>query len=156
MTGNKLFDKILILLNLTVVFGAVGLIYYSQNMIPPEEINQEEAFKELKEKSHKTLNTKPIEFNRTLLNLSSSKSRLRFLEIKVSIETFDLEDQEFVKTKEYVVYDAIINIASAMKPNELNSVTGKLLLESRLKNHLNEYFQDDIVKKIYFSQFVIQ
>jgi flagellar FliL protein len=43
-----------------------------------------------------------------------------------------------------------------MKASELNSITGKILLESRIKKRLNSILGAPIIKRIYFSKFIIQ
>ena len=52
--------------------------------------------------------------------------------------------------------DAIIDIASNMAPEELNTVAGKVILEERIRKRLNDFFGKSLVKEIYFSIFVVQ
>lgn len=156
MTGNKKLDRIIILANLIITLGAVGVVIYSNLFIETPLVNQSQELEELRSKAHGQANVSPLEFKRVILNLPSSETRLRFLEIQVNIEPFLEGQKPELVSREYVIYDSIIDIAGKMSPDELNSITGKILLEGRLKKYLNESFQNQIVKKIFFSKFIIQ
>lgn len=156
MTGNRTLDKIILFGNGGVVLLALGLVIYSHLFIKSPLVDQLSQMDKLKNETMEASTSAPLEFKRVILNLPSRHTRLRFLEIQVNIDTFEADQKNFLKTKEYVVYDAIFQIAGVMEPNDLNSVTGKILLEGRLKSYLNEYFKDDVIKKIYFSKFVVQ
>ncbi|MEC8623527.1 MAG: flagellar basal body-associated FliL family protein, partial [Bdellovibrionota bacterium] len=56
----------------------------------------------------------------------------------------------------HIVRDTFLDIAGEMSPEELNSLTGKLLLESRIKNRLNKDMGSKIVQELYFTKFVVQ
>lgn len=156
MTGNRTLDRILLITSAVVTLAATGLVIYSHLYIKAPPIDQEQEIEKLKKQSMAISNSAPLELKRVILNLPSRHTRLRYLEIQVNLETFHPEQKEFLTAKEYVIYDALIKIAGAMDPTDLNSVTGKILLEGRLKNYLNENFKDDVIKKIYFSKFVVQ
>ena len=55
-----------------------------------------------------------------------------------------------------VVQDRIIDITSKMGPDELNSLSGKILLEDRLKREINKTMKKPMVKNIYFASFIVQ
>lgn len=156
MTGNRTLDHILLITNALVALAAAGLVIYSHLYIKTPPINQDLEIEKLKRQSMAISSSAPLELKKIILNLPSRHTRLRYLEIQVNLEAFHPDQKDFLKAKEYVIYDAIIKIAGAMDPSDLNSVTGKILLEGRLKNYLNENFKDDVIKKIYFSKFVVQ
>ena len=68
------------------------------------------------------------------------------------------EDQKaLIKQNEPIIKDVVIEIASQYEPDDLNSLTGKILLETRIKNQVNAKLGNSpVVKKIYFSVFVVQ
>jgi flagellar basal body-associated protein FliL len=43
-----------------------------------------------------------------------------------------------------------------MSPSDVDSMTGKITFESRVKKAVNEKLGQPIVKQIYFSSFVVQ
>ena len=56
----------------------------------------------------------------------------------------------------HIVRDSFLDIAGEMKPDELNSLTGKILLENRIKQRLNQAAGKKIVQELYFTKFVVQ
>ncbi len=119
-------------------------------------MSDEELNKENKEKSAKEAFTLPVPVDRVVINLPTKNSRLRFLELEMSIETIKESDQEKVKKYEPIIRDAAISVAGKMTPEELNSLSGKLLLEERLKKKIRETINQSIISRIYYRRFVIQ
>ena len=74
----------------------------------------------------------------------------------MGLEVFEEADKEVVKAQKSFVEDSLIDIAGNMQPEELNSVTGRILLETRIKDRINNKIGKKAVKKIYFSKFIIQ
>lgn len=156
MTGNRTLDKVIILANLVITLGAVGVVIYAHLFIEAPLVNQSLELEQLRSKALGQASVTPLEFKRVILNLPSSENKLRFLEIQVNIEPLTEEQKPGLVSREHIIYDAVIDIAGKMTPDELNSITGKILLEGRMKKYLNDSFQEQIVKKIYFSKFIIQ
>ncbi len=156
MTGTPLFDKILLGLNGLVALAAAGIVYYSHFMIkpPPTNITTEEQALYDKAQSESqvsayTISSKPV-------NLYHEGSRLRHLSTELSIIPFKESDKEILKTHEYIVKNALIEVAAHMSPEEVSTLTGKLLLESRIKKYVNESLGAPVIKKIYFGKFTVQ
>ena len=157
MTGKPLLDKILIGLNALVVLGAVGLILYSHMGIKREPTNQaQEADKLLQEAKDLTF-IKPYSMKSFTVNLHSQTNRLRFLEVEMNIVPFESSQLTDLKGAETVIKDSLIQIAAEMEPDDVGSVTGKILLENRLKKAVNDRIGGQpLIKQILFSRFVIQ
>jgi flagellar FliL protein len=156
MTGNPTLDKIILGLNAAIVTGAAGLVFFSHNMInkPPTEKGKE--FGNMIENSIQEYEKPPVTMDEIVVNLYSRESRLRFLNTQMNLEIFEEEDRQYVMELKPIIFDNLIDIAGNMKPAELNSVTGRILLETRLKNKINDYAGRSILKKIYFSKYIIQ
>jgi flagellar protein FliL len=90
------------------------------------------------------------------VNLYSRESRLRFLDVEINVEVYQDGMQTQVQNIKPILFDTLIDIAGNTKPEDLNSVTGKILLESRLKTKVNELINKKLIKQIYFSKFIIQ
>ena len=97
-----------------------------------------------------------VQFPEMVINLYSREARLRFVNLKMNIETFEQEQIQLIENAKPLIQDALVDVASHMKPNELNSVTGRILLETRIKNKVNSRLSTSAVKKIYFSKFIVQ
>ncbi len=156
MTGNPKLDKILLGLNGLVAIASAGLVFYAHNNIkrPPTDQAAEETT--LVTEAYTESQLKPYEFKSMIVNLYSEGSRLRFLDVKMSVLPFKEADKELIKEREYIFKTKLIEIASLMTPEELSSVTGKILLESRLKKAVTEALGASVIKKIYFGKFVVQ
>ena len=98
----------------------------------------------------------PVKFPELLINLYSRQTRLRFLQVQMNLEVFEEKDKDKVNTYKAFITDSLIDITSNLTPAELNSVTGRILLETRIKNRVNEQLDHKLIKKIYFSKFIIQ
>lgn len=91
------------------------------------------------------------------VNLYSQTNRLRFLEVEMNIVPFESSQLTALKDAETVIKDSLIQIAAEMEPDDVGSVTGKILLENRLKKAVNDRIGGQpLIKQILFSRFVIQ
>ena len=70
-------------------------------------------------------------------------------------------DTEKLETNKYILRDEIITLAGSMYPNELNTVSGKLVFEEKIKQRFNDALasatnKKKTIRKIYFTKFVVQ
>lgn len=149
--------KVLVIINLVVVLAGAGLVFYSHNIIKPEATNQAAEAEALKNEALETTQMKPVPIKKFVVNLHSRSSRLRYLDLEMNVLTFSEEQKEIVKANEHVFKDVVIEIASHLEPDDLDSVTGKILLENKIKKAVNAKLgEQPVVKQIYFSGFVVQ
>lgn len=156
MTGNPTLDKVIIGLNGAIVLAATALVVYSHTILSPPATDPGDEMDGLIRSSVNLSQITPVLFPKMTINLYSRQTRLRFLDLQMGIEVFEEADKESIKTHKSFIADSLINIAGNMKPAELNSVTGRILLETRVKNRVNDKIGKKAVKKIYFSKFIIQ
>lgn len=156
MTGNPALDKALIALNGIVVLAATGLIVFAHTSIKRKPTDSAKEMKSMVEQSIELAQQTSIPFKKMTINLYSRQTRLRFLDVTMNIEVFEPSDKNLIMNFKPYIKDTLIQVASEMEPNELNSVTGRILLENRVKNNVNSYLKKKAVKRIYFSKFTIQ
>lgn len=149
-------QKVLILLNLVIALAGAGLVYYSHNMLKPEPTDQVAEAEAMKNEAIATTQIQPVPIKKFVVNLHSRSSRLRYLDLEMNILTFHEDQKELVKTNEHIFKDVVIEIAAHLEPNELDTVTGKILLENRIKKQVNAKLGQPVVKQIFFSGFVVQ
>ncbi len=149
-------QKILIIVNLVVVLAGAGLVYYSHFMIKPEPTNQAAEEENLKKEASEKSKIEPVPIKKFVVNLHSGSSRLRFLDLEMNVLTFHADQKELVKSSEHIFKDIVIQVAAQMEASDLDSMTGKITFESRVKKAVNEKLGQPVVKQIYFSTFVIQ
>ena len=156
MTGNKSIDTIILFLATLITAGTLGIFVYSEMLykrpLPSDEIEKEK----LMEDSKVAVTPDMYKLDKMIINLNSSSRRLRFLDVEIHLVPFKNEAIERFDGKKFYINDAIIDIASNMSPDELNSVAGKVLLEERIRKRLNDFFGKPLVKEIFFSRFVVQ
>jgi flagellar FliL protein len=150
-------QKILIIVNLVVALAAAGIVFYAHNMIKPAPTDQAAEAEALKKDAAASTQIQPVPLKKFVVNLHSKSSRLRYLDIEMNVLTFTEEQKQIVKANEHVFKDTVIEIASHLTPDELESVTGKMLLENRIKKAVNAKLgEPPVIKQIYFSGFVVQ
>lgn len=151
-----MLQKILILLNLVVAIAGVGVVYFAHNIIKPEPTDQAAEAESLKTEALAQSQIQPVPIKKFVVNLHSGSSRLRYLDLEMNILPFHEDQKELIKTSEHIFKDIIIDIASKLGPEDLDTVTGKILLENKIKKQVNAKFGQPVVKQIFFSGFVVQ
>jgi len=151
-----MFQKILIILNLVIVVAGAGLVFYSHNMIKAPPTDQAKEAEALKKNALENSALQPVPIKKFVVNLHSRSTRLRFLDLEMNILTFHEDQKPLVKANEHIFKDVVIDIASRLEPDDLDSVTGKILLENKIKKQVNAKLGQPVVKQIFFSGFVVQ
>jgi flagellar FliL protein len=156
-------QKILILANLAVAIIGVVVVFYSHNMIKPPPTDQELEEIKLKEKALQDSQIHTVPLKKIVVNLESQSSKLRYLDIEMNIVTFSESEKEIIKNYEYIFKDSAVEISSYLGPDDLDTITGKLIFEKRLKDKVNDKIRQinteitrPVIKQIYFSNFVVQ
>ena len=150
------FQKILLIANLVIVLAGTGVVFYSHFMIKPEPTDQDQQTLDLVENAQKSTEVKAIPIKKFVVNLHSRQTRLRYLDIEMNVLPFYESQSEIIKQNEHLFKDSVIEISSRLSPDDLNTLSGKILLESRIKKQVNTKLGQPVVKQIYFSGFVVQ
>lgn len=90
-----------------------------------------------------------------ILNLADTESN-RYLKISITLE---MNDALAVKTAEERVpriRDAMILLMSSLTYGDVHSVEGKITLQSEIQNRLNDIIAAGSVKRVYFTDLVVQ
>lgn len=149
-------EKILIIVNLVVVLAGAGAVYYSHNLIKPIPTDQKAEEEALKTNAAAEAQLQPVPLKKIVVNLYSKATRLRYLDIDMSVLTFHEDQKEIVKNHEYIFKDVVVEIAAHLTPEELESMTGKILLENKIKKTVNTKLGQPVIRQIFFSGFVVQ
>jgi flagellar protein FliL len=80
----------------------------------------------------------------------------RYLKAAITLEVQNDKKGEAVKQRMPQVRDAILLLMGNKTFNELSDLQGKLQLRSELLDRLNEILGKNSVRKIYFTDFVVQ
>lgn len=151
-----LLQKALLAISLVVTLLTAGFFVYTEFVFKkplPDNAKEMVDFSEDVDKliAFKTIKLKPI-----VTNLYSKKTRLRYLNLEIHVQPFNQKQIDEIEMHEKMLYDTIITVAGRMAPEDLNSLAGKLLFETRIKKEFNERFDEPLINKLFFSVFVIQ
>ncbi len=149
-------QKVLILVNLVVALAGAGVVYYAHNIIKPEPTNQAAEADALKSNAMTQTQLQPVPIKKFVVNLYSKATRLRYLDLEMNILTFHEDQKPIIKDKEHIFKDIVVEIASQLSPEDLDTVTGKILLENKIKKQVNAKLGQPVVRQIFFSGFVVQ
>lgn len=160
MTGKKLIDMILLGVMVLATLAVVGLFYYTEKIYKKPPIDEAALKTELLNSVDAKAVPTFFKVDKMIVSLipknEAANSRMRWLEIEMHLVLFEASDLEAMKVNLPVVQDRIIDIASKMGADELNSLSGKILLEDRLKREINKALHKPIVKNIFFASFIVQ
>ena len=160
MTGKKLLDMILLGVMMLATLAVVGLFYYTEKMYKKPPIN--EALEKTALLNSVDAQGIPTFFkiDKMIISLvpknAVANSRMKWLEVEMHMTVFEASDVDLMKVYLPVVQDRIIDVSSRMGSDELNSLTGKILLEDRLKKEINKALHKPVVKNIFFASFIVQ
>ena len=156
MTGSKVFDNIAAAFLLSVTLATSGIYIYTQFIYEKPYLDNEKEFKLLQKKEKEKFNNNTYRLDKLIINLPSETSRNRFFEVRIYLIPFEGNDIRDFEDYKAVIQDSIIDIAGRMSAGELSSVSGKLLLKSRVKKRINTLMNKNAVRKIYFTRFIVQ
>lgn len=156
MTGNRMIDNILIGLMVGASLLTLGLFYYSlkiyEKPLPQDSVEREALLNDSKQKVF----AEAFKLDKLIVNLKSRTSRLRFLDLQTYLVPFKNRQVDILEENKAIINDIIIDEAARIKPDELNTVSGKLIFENRLRKRINKELNGSLVKDIFFSRFVVQ
>lgn len=160
MTGKKLVDTILVALTLLTTLGVLGLFYFTEKMYKKPPIDEAKEKEALMKQTDEKATPELFKLETMVFSLvpkdTQKVQRMRYLEIEVHLVLFESEDKELLKNNLPIVQDRIMEISSKMGPEELSTLSGKILLENRIKTEINQKLNKPVVKTIYFSRYIVQ
>jgi flagellar FliL protein len=96
-----------------------------------------------------------VDFEPFIVNILD-RDGTRYLKAAITLEMADAESVEAVKQRMPQLRDAILLLIGNKTFNELSDLQGKLQLRSELLDRLNKILSNGSVRKIYFTDFVVQ
>jgi flagellar FliL protein len=156
MTGNKTIDTVILALAFIATATATGVFVYTNKIYKKPLPSNEVELQRLKDDVKGISVPESYKLDKIIVNLVSKTRRLRFLDIEAHLVVFNGQDIAILEENKAIINDKIIDIASGMTPDELNSIAGKLIFENRVKKAINGSFGRPIIKELFYTKFVIQ
>jgi len=156
MTGKPILDTILKYFNITGCLLGISIFVYTELIYTRPLPNAFDEYKKMQEEARNLSKSPSYKLDKITINLVSKHTKLRYLDIEMQIVPLRTKDVSLLEKIAPLIYDQIIDISGKMLPEEINTVTGKLLYEDRLKKSINNIVGRPTVKEIYFTRFVVQ
>lgn len=153
-----MIDAILGILTLLITGAALGVFIYTEMIYqrPPvsDSVEKEKMMKDIA--ASEAVDAVPL--GKITLNIQADRpsSRLRFLDVEASLVPFTTSGATKIEENKKQITDSFIDVASRMSPEELGSISGRILLESRLKKRIEDITGPQTIKEVLFTSFVIQ
>jgi flagellar FliL protein len=141
---------------LILLLGIGGILFISPDFIPgrlslfSKNKSSSEAKKEESRKIGYLYGLDPIIVNLADIEVS------RYLKIRIEMEGNSLKPEEEIDKRLPQLKDAIITVLSSKTFKELYDRKGKENLKEEIIHRVNQLLGESKIKKIYFTEFVIQ
>ena len=139
----------LIIIAIVILFIGVGGIFGYSN------INKGKEKKAETDKADKASIVLPL--NSFVVNLMDKRGvGKRYLKITMELEVNKEEDKLLVENHNAQLRDTVLLLLSSQSLNEINTMEGKLELKQNLLSRMSQILGDGVVRRIYFTEFVVQ
>jgi flagellar FliL protein len=155
---KKSVSKLIILAIVVIVLGAVGYGGWTLFMKGKDQGKKEESSVSKSNPSSKKDETKivfPLES--FVVNLAD-KTGLgkRYLKVTVALEVNDENKKKRVEEHTAELRDTVLLLLSSQSFREISTMDGKLELKQALLSRINRALGGAVVRKLYFTEFVVQ
>ena len=140
--------KLIIIAVVILLVGAGGIYGYSK-------------FNQAKEEKSETRKTEKVSIvcplNSFVVNLLDKQGvGKRYLKVTMQLEVGKEEEKQIVENYNPQIRDTVLLLLSSQSLKEINSMEGKLELKQALLSRMNQILGDGLVRRIYFTEFVVQ
>lgn len=141
--------KLIIIVVAVLLLGGGGYFGWSMYQQKPDE-----ALSETEEEA-KVPVIHPLQS--FIVNLADKKGMgKRYLKVTMEVEVENEKNRVKVENNTPQIRDTVLLLLSSKQINEINTMEGKLDLKQALLSRMNRITGEGIIKRIYFSEFVVQ
>ena len=140
--------KLIIIATLVLFIGAVGILAYNKS------IKNTEA-RAVTQKAEKVGIVCPLKS--FVVNLLDKRGLgKRYLKVTLEVEVAKEEDRQLIDRSKPKIRDSILLLLSNQELNEINTIEGKLALKQDLLFKMKQILGEGVVRRIYFTEFIVQ
>ncbi len=152
--------NLIIILVVSVVVLGGGYFGYTQFVKKEAQVTEDggpEAAKQAPKKKKKTEVSIVYPIEPFIVNLLD-KTGLgkRYLKVTIKLELMGEEAKAVAEAQKTRLKDTILMLLSGLAFNEINTIEGKLDLKQSLLSRINQVLGAGVVRRIYFTDFVVQ
>jgi len=147
--GTKKSKLKLIIIAVVLFFvGAGGIYGYS-------------VYNKGKKENAKTIKTENVSIvcplNSFVVNLLDKQGvGKRYLKVTMQVEVGKEEEKLLIENHNAQIRDTILLLLSSQSLREINTMEGKLELKQALLSRMGQILGDGVVRRVYFTEFVVQ
>ena len=140
--------KLIIIATLVLFIGAVGILAYNKS------IKNTEA-RTVTQKAENVGIVCPLKS--FVVNLLDKRGLgKRYLKVTLEVEVAKEEDRQLIDRSKPKIRDSILLLLSNQELNEINTIEGKLALKQDLLFKMKQILGEGVVRRIYFTEFIVQ
>ena len=142
--------KLLLVVGLVVlVAGGAGAAWYLR-LLPGKKAEAKESVTEPKPSVGALLALEPF-----IANLGDEDGK-RYLKATLQVEFFGTRVPDEFTTRQAQVRDLLLTLFTSKQFAEIRTPQGKALLRDEIINRINRAINHDLVKAVYFTEFIVQ
>ncbi len=156
--GNIVLIIVVVLLVLVLAIGGIVayLMLSSGNGEDGTQVTQEKVEKKKRRSRSDDMTVGPMyPLDKFTVNLMSENGR-RYLVVKMNLEEDSEELTPELDKKTPLIRDIVISVLSSKTVEEITTAKGKAKLKEEILAQINKYLEDGEIRRIYFTEFVIQ
>lgn len=147
-SSRKSYLKLIIIASIVLVLGAGGFFGYSK-------------FKKSSEATAATPKKQKVSIicplKSFVVNLLDKRGvGKRYLKVTIEVEVGGEEGKQLIDSHNPQLRDSILLLLSSQTLEEINTMDGKLALKQELLSRMKQVLGDGVVRRIYFTEFVVQ
>lgn len=146
--------NIVIALNLLAIIFVFVAFYFGSNLSPT--FSNQKELKKFQDESLANASAEIISIPKLTINLASNKGKLHYLDTEIKIVPVSEKDSAEFKKIESQIMSIIIEVAGQFTPDQITSVSGKIILAEKIKQIINLRLDQKLVAKVLFTSFVVQ
>jgi len=153
---KKINKEIIAVVVMTVlVFAGITFSYMAHFKVDRPDLDDKLEKKKFLDQQLSTNKIEYYQLPKIQTNVVSSSNRMMHVEMTISIEPSKKVPTNHFKKFEAQILDLIISTVSQKSPEEMNTVSGKIIFTDQIKNGMNEITGGENVKRIFFSTFSV-
>ena len=140
--------KMILIATMVLLIGAGGFIGYRM-------LKKNTEVKAATQKNGKVSIICPLKS--FVVNLLDKKGvGRRYLKVTIEVEVGKETDKQLIESNDPQIRDSVLLLLSNQTLSEINTMEGKLALKQELLSRMAQILGEGVVRRIYFTEFVVQ